>query len=79
MKSLEMGEMLTLDDDIEYVVMGRLNNNNKEYVLFANLDNPEDILIRIEAFENNELYLNGLEDSEEFDSVLKLFNEQINN
>ncbi len=76
MKSLEIGELLTLDDEIEYIVMNRLNYNNKDYVLFANLDNPEDILIRIEEFEDDELYLSGLEDSNEFDDILKLFKEQ---
>ncbi|MDD2181639.1 MAG: DUF1292 domain-containing protein [Bacilli bacterium] len=79
MKSLEIGEMLTLDDEIEYVVMSRLSHNNKNYILFSNLDNPEEILVRIEEFENDELYLCGLEDSKEFDEVLKLFGEQIKN
>ncbi|MDD2518949.1 MAG: DUF1292 domain-containing protein [Bacilli bacterium] len=79
MKSLEVGEMLTLDDEIEYVVMSRVNNNDKDYVLFSNLDNPEDIVIRIEELENNELYLCGLEDEHEFDEVLKLFEKQLKN
>ncbi|HHU54242.1 MAG TPA: DUF1292 domain-containing protein [Mollicutes bacterium] len=79
MKPLAVGEMLTLGDEVEYVVMSRLNHNNKDYILFANIDNPEDIVVRIEKFENNELCLMGLENSDEFDSVLKLFGDQINN
>ena len=61
MKPLAVGEMLTLGDEVEYVVMSRLNHNNKDYILFANIDNPEDIVVRIEKFENNELCLMGLE------------------
>lgn len=79
MKPLAVGEMLTLGDEVEYVVMSRLNHNNKDYILFANIDKPEDIVVRIEKFENNELCLMGLENSDEFDSVLKLFGDQINN
>ena len=69
MKPLAVGEMLTLGDEVEYVVMSRLNHNNKDYILFANIDNPEDIVVRIEKFENNELCLMGLENSDEVDSV----------
>lgn len=77
MKKISIGEILKLDDEIDYVVMDRINHNHKNYILFTNLDNPEDIMIRIELVENNELQLAGLEDEEEFKLALELFNERL--
>ncbi len=77
MKKLNVGEILKLDDGIDYVIMSKINYNNKEYVLFTNLDNSEDIMIKTEIIKDDEIYLDGLDNAEEFDLALKLFGESL--
>ena len=47
-------------------------------MLFVNIDNPEDVLIRIEKRDEAKFALNPLKDVEEFDYALKLFSEKLN-
>lgn len=77
MKKLDIGEILKLDDNIDYVIIDKVNFKTKTYILFSNLDDPEDIMIRIEEISNDELLLKGLKDEIEFKKALKLFDEKL--
>lgn len=78
MKDLEIGSIVVLDDEIEYVIMKKINYAQKIYVLLANYENPDDIVIRIEEKINDELFLTGLKDVFEFDDIIKQFDKSLN-
>ena len=56
----------------------RINFNNNCYVVLSNLDDPSDFCIRRLVNDNNQEYIVGLENREEFNNVLKLFNDKYN-
>lgn len=78
MMELEIGSIIVLDDNIEYIVIKKINYNQKDYVLLANYENPDDIVIRIEEKLNDELFLTGLKDVFEFDDIIKQFDRSLN-
>ncbi len=79
MMELTKGDLLILDEtEIVYGVIEKTEYNNNTYVLFVNIDNPEDVLIRIEKRDEAKFALNPLKDVEEFDYALKLFSEKLN-
>ena len=79
MMELTKGDLLILDEtEIVYGIIEKTEYNNNTYVLFVNIDNPEDVLIRIEKRDEAKFALNPLKDVEEFDYALKLFSEKLN-
>ncbi len=77
MNKLDIGEIIKLEDNIDYVVIDKITYKSQTYVLLSNLDDPEDIMIRIEETSNTELLLKGLKDEVEFKMALKLFDEKL--
>ena len=65
--------VITLEDNIEYTEIGKVEYNNNQYVVLAVLENPEKFCIRKLIKENEEEYIIGLDSKEEFDNVLKTF------
>lgn len=78
MLDLKIGQVLTFDDNIDYAVIEKIIFNNKTFVLFSNVDSPEDIVIRQLINNNNELFLGGVTDEAEFLNLIELFNEKMN-
>jgi len=70
--------VITLENGIEYTEIDRINFNNNCYVVLSNLDDPSDFCIRRLVNDNNQECIVGLENREEFNSVLKLFNDKYN-
>jgi hypothetical protein len=70
--------VITLENGIEYTEIDRINFNNNCYVVLSNLDDPSDFCIRRLINDNNQEYIVGLENREEFNNVLKLFNDKYN-
>lgn len=66
-------------NNIEYVELEKINNNNNTYVLLSNPNNPSDYMIKKLVIENNEEYLYGLQNEEEFNEILKLFTKKYTN
>lgn len=71
--------VVTLEDNIEYTEVDRVENNNNTYVFLSNLENPEDFCIRKLIKENNEEYIIGLDSKEEFDTILTIFKQKYTN
>ena len=45
--------VVTLEDNIEYTEIGRIDYNNNTYIFLSNLDEPENFRIRKLVIENN--------------------------
>lgn len=68
--------VITLEDNIEYTEIDRIEDNNNIYVVLSDLENPENFCIRKLINENNKEFIVGLDSKEEFDKVLKIFTEK---
>ena len=65
--------VITLEDNIEYTEIDKIEYNNNTYLFLSDLENPENFCIRKLVIENDEEYIIGLETEEEFDKILNLF------
>ena len=65
-------ETIVLEDGIEYIITDTI----KDYVYLNNINDLEDFCIRKKIKENDEFYLIGLENDEEFYNALKLFEQK---
>ena len=78
-----MGEKLcnviTLENNIEYTEVDRIEHDNKTYVFLSDLENPQNFCIRKLIKEDNEDFIIGLDTKEEFNTLLKLFTEKYTN
>ena len=72
-------EIITLEDNLDYAEIDKFNYNNNTYVFLSEVNNPENFCIRKIKRENNEELIIGLENKEEFDTILKLFTEKYTN
>ncbi len=68
--------VVTLENGIEYTEIDRINDDNKTYVILSNADNPKDFCIRKLIKENNEDYIVGLDNDEEFDRIYDIFSKK---
>ncbi len=66
-------EVITLEDNKDYNVMDKIEQNGFTYLLLANVDDDTDICVRKEIIKDGSSYIAMLSDEEELDSVLKLF------
>ena len=71
--------VVTLEDDIEYNEVDKIEYNNNTYVFLSDLENPENFCIRKLITENDEEYIIGLDSDEEFNNVLNLFTQKYTN
>lgn len=62
-----------LDDDKEFVVVDTATIDGTSYVCFANCEDEKDIIFKKVIIKDNEEYLTGLENKNEFDKVLLYF------
>ena len=62
-------ETITLEDGIEYIITDTIN----DYVYLNNINDIEDFCIRKKIKEDEDFYLIGLENDEEFYNALELF------
>lgn len=60
-------------DNKKYGVIKEITKDNNKYVLLSNLDDVNDIIINKVIIEDNEEFLVGLDNKEEFDKISLLF------
>lgn len=65
--------VITLENNIDYIEVDKIEFNNNTYLFLSNEDNDNDFTIRRLIRENDEEYLEKLNNQEEFDRILKLF------
>lgn len=78
MKEIEIYDILTLEDDKEYTVIKKIEENNKTYYLIAPIDesetpNLEEIKIMEEVKENSKIYLDEIEDEKILEKISRQF------
>ncbi len=69
--NLESGELITLENNEEYIVMNNINYNDKNYVLLITSKAPISIKVAIEKIEDNKINLNIVENSKEIEELIK--------
>ena len=69
-------EVITLEDNKDYNVIERLEQNGFTYLLLSNVDDADDICIRKEVVKNEKTYIAMLSSDEELQSVLKEFGKE---
>ena len=62
-------ETIILEDNLEYIVTDKIDN----YLYLNNINDYEDFCVRKEIIEDNEEYIVGLDNEEELEKALKLF------
>ena len=70
---MEEIEVITLEDNKDYNVIDKLEQNGFTYLLLANTEDDTDICVRKEVTKGEKTYIAMLSNDEELDSVLKLF------
>lgn len=68
---LKIGEVIVLEDEKEFVVIDKIKTNNKIYLMLSNVDDSNDIAVRIEDVEQDMIF--GLDSEEELSHVLTLY------
>lgn len=66
-------EIITLEDNNDYIVIDEITNGDVVYVYLANVDDEKDVCVRKVTHEHGEDILNGLDSSKELDKALLLF------
>lgn len=64
-------EVVTLEDNVEYAIVKEINN----YLLLVNTSNEEDWCIRKNVTDGDQKVITPLDNDEEFDKALALFND----
>ena len=62
-------ETVILEDGLEYIVTDKIDN----YLYLNNINDYKDFCVRKEIIEDNEEYIIGLDNEEELEKALKLF------
>lgn len=63
-------------DDKKYLVVDTIEANNVKYVYFVDDDDDNDFFVRKEVTENEEKFLIGLDNDQEYDKAMNLFIEK---
>lgn len=70
---VEVGQIIKLDDDKEYVIINKMNLHNINYVFLMTCSKPLEILIGTEKIVNGEVTIDEIKDNDELDYVLSQF------
>ena len=65
--------VITLEDNLNYIITDTLENNNGKYLLLANEKDNEDIKFRKVIEKEGKEFLVKLDNDEEFDEVMFTF------
>ena len=66
--------VIKLEDGIDYVIIDAIQNESNKYLFLANKNDETDVCIRKIISKENKEYLIKLDDDDEFEEVLTLFN-----
>lgn len=70
---LEVGQIIKLDDDKEYIVINKMNVHSVNYVYLITNSKPLEIMIATEKIEDGKFVLKEIKDNDELDYVLSQF------
>lgn len=69
---LEIGHVITLEDNKDYIILKKVNYNNAIYIYLMTASKPVDVAIVKEEIINNEIILNPIEDENELNYIISL-------
>ena len=67
---INIGQVITLDDNKEYMVLNKMNLHNINYVYLVTMNKPVEILVATEVNQDGEISLEEIKDNDELDYVL---------
>lgn len=70
---LEVGEIVKLDNDKEYIVVNTISLHNLRYVFLISNFKPLDIVIATEKIKDERIVLEEIKNNDELDYVLSQF------
>lgn len=70
---LEVGQIVNLSDNKEYIVVNVMNLHNIRYVFLISNFKPLDIVIAVEKIKEENIVLEEIKDNNELDYVLSQF------
>lgn len=76
---LEVGELITLDDDKEYICLSRITYEDKDYVYLMSNFKPLEVRFALENIVGEDVELTIVGDPELKKVLLELFNNKVNN
>lgn len=72
-KRLNIGDVVVLEENVENVVLDKIDYNNNTYILFSDTNDNTNISIRKEILTDDGLEIGGLDSEEELQNVVELF------
>lgn len=73
---IEKGDMVTLSDDVEYMVISKIDYQGNTYVYLTTMDEPPKLRFCREEKINESLELNDVTDPELLKTLIQLFNDE---
>lgn len=70
---INVGQVIKLDDEKDYVVLNRMNLHNVNYLFLATIIKPLEIVIVTENNKDGEVVLEEVKDNDELDYILSQF------
>ena len=70
---LEVGKIVNLNNNKEYIVINKINLHNVKYVFLISNSKPLEIVIGTEKIKNGNIVLEEVKDNEELDYILSKF------
>ena len=70
---LEMGEIITLNGNKEYIIVNKIELHNVKYVFLISNFKPLEIVVGTEKNKNGNIIIEEVKDNDELDYVLSKF------
>ena len=70
---MNIGQIVKLDDNKEYIIVDKLNFHNVNYVYLITNSKPLEIMIAVEKVKDGKIILEEVKDNNELDYVLSQF------
>lgn len=70
---LEIGEIVKLNEEKEYIVINAMDLHNVRYIFLISNSKPLDILVATEKIKDEEIVLEEVKDNDELDYILSQF------
>lgn len=67
---LNIGQIITLDNNKEYMILNKMNLHNVNYYYLVTIKKPTEILVVTESKNNDNYVLEEIKDNDELDYVL---------
>ena len=70
---MNVGQVVKLSDNKEYMVLSKMNLHNINYVYLVTMNKPVDMLVVTESNQDGKIVLEEIKDNDELDYVLSQF------